>query len=43
MLPAGSAVGAMLQLPAADGAFPGVISLYSIIHLTASERAARAR
>jgi SAM-dependent methyltransferase len=33
------AVGSMLQLPAADGAWSGIIALYSIIHLTAAERA----
>lgn len=31
--------GSMLQLPAADDAWSGVIALYSIIHLTADERA----
>ena len=33
------AVGSMLQLPAADGAWSGIIALYSIIHLTAGQRA----
>lgn len=32
------AVGSMLQLPAADDAFSGVIALYSVIHLAASQR-----
>jgi SAM-dependent methyltransferase len=32
-------IGSMLQLPAADAAWAGVVSLYSIIHLTADERA----
>ena len=29
----------MLQLPAADGAWSGILALYSIIHLTAAQRA----
>lgn len=33
-------VGSMLKLPAADGAWAGAIALYSIIHLTAGQRAA---
>jgi SAM-dependent methyltransferase len=33
------AVGSMLALPVADGAWSGVIALYSIIHLTAGQRA----
>jgi SAM-dependent methyltransferase len=33
------AVGSMLQLPAADGAWSGAIALYSIIHLTPGQRA----
>jgi len=33
-------VGSLLQLPAADDAWSGAIALYSIIHLTAAERAA---
>ena len=33
----------MLELPAADGAWAGVVALYSIIHLTADERAAACR
>jgi len=33
------AVGSMLQLPVTDGAWSGVIALYSIIHLTAADRA----
>lgn len=37
------AVGSMLQLPAADGAWSGVVALYSIIHLTAAERAQACR
>jgi SAM-dependent methyltransferase len=36
-------VGSMLQLPAADDAWSGAIALYSIIHLTADERAAACR
>lgn len=32
------AVGSMVQLPAADGAWSGIIALYSIIHLTSGER-----
>lgn len=32
-------VGSMLRLPAADDAWSGAIALYSIIHLTAAERA----
>lgn len=32
------AVGSMVQLPAADGAWSGIIALYSIIHLTSRER-----
>lgn len=32
-------VGSMLDLPAADGSWAGVVSLYSIIHLTVAERA----
>lgn len=31
-------IGSMLRLAAADGAWAGVVSLYSIIHLTAHER-----
>jgi SAM-dependent methyltransferase len=37
------AAGSMLQFPAADGALSGIIALYSIIHLTASERARACR
>jgi SAM-dependent methyltransferase len=37
------AVGSMLQLPAADGAWSGIIALYSIIHLTAVCRARACR
>ncbi len=37
------AVGSTLQLPAADGAWSGVIALYSIIHLTAGDRALACR
>jgi SAM-dependent methyltransferase len=37
------AVGSMLRLPVADGAWSGVIALYSIIHLTAGERALACR
>jgi SAM-dependent methyltransferase len=33
------AVGSMLELPVAEGAWAGAIALYSIIHLTADERA----
>jgi ubiquinone/menaquinone biosynthesis C-methylase UbiE len=33
-------VGTMLSLPVADAAWAGVVSLYSIIHLTPAERAA---
>jgi ubiquinone/menaquinone biosynthesis C-methylase UbiE len=33
-------VGSMLRLPAAEGAWAGAIALYSIIHLTAGQRAA---
>jgi hypothetical protein len=33
----------MLQLPAGDGAWSGVVSLYSIIHMTTEERAAASR
>jgi len=36
-------VGSMLQLPAADDAWSGAIALYSIIHLTADERAIACR
>ncbi|HEY2579514.1 MAG TPA: methyltransferase domain-containing protein [Streptosporangiaceae bacterium] len=36
-------VGSMLALPAADGAWAGAIALYSIIHLTAAERATACR
>jgi ubiquinone/menaquinone biosynthesis C-methylase UbiE len=36
-------VGSMLQLPAADSSWGGAILLYSIIHLTAQERAAACR
>lgn len=32
------AVGSMLQLPAAAGAWSGIIALYSIIHLTSGKR-----
>ena len=32
------AVGSMLQLPAADGAWSGIVALYSIIHLTPAGR-----
>lgn len=35
--------GSMLQLPAADGAWSGIIALYSIIHLTVSQRAQACR
>jgi SAM-dependent methyltransferase len=37
------AVGSMVALPAADGAWSGVIALYSIIHLTAADRARACR
>jgi len=37
------AVGSMLALPAADGAWAGVIALYSIIHLSVEERATACR
>jgi SAM-dependent methyltransferase len=37
------AVGSMLRLPAAHGAWSGAIALYSIIHLTASQRASACR
>lgn len=37
------AAGSMLELPAADAAYSGVIALYSIIHLTADERARACR
>jgi ubiquinone/menaquinone biosynthesis C-methylase UbiE len=37
------AAGSMLQLPAADGALSGILALYSIIHLTAGERARACR
>jgi SAM-dependent methyltransferase len=37
------AAGSMLELPAADGALSGIIALYSIIHLTAGERARACR
>jgi len=33
----------MLELPAADSAWSGILALYSIIHLTASERARACR
>ncbi len=36
-------VGSMLDLPAADGTWAGVVALYSIIHLTAEERATASR
>jgi SAM-dependent methyltransferase len=36
-------VGSMLQLPAADDAWSGAIALYSIIHLTADQRAIACR
>jgi SAM-dependent methyltransferase len=32
-------VGSMLRLPAGDGAWAGAVALYSVIHLTAAERA----
>jgi SAM-dependent methyltransferase len=37
------AVGSMLQLPVGDGAFAGLAALYSIIHLTAGQRAQACR
>jgi SAM-dependent methyltransferase len=37
------AVGSMTKLPAADDAWSGAIALYSIIHLTADERAMTCR
>jgi SAM-dependent methyltransferase len=37
------AAGSMLQLPLADGAWSGVIALYSIIHLTSDDRARACR
>jgi SAM-dependent methyltransferase len=37
------AVGSMTKLPAADDAWSGAIALYSIIHLTADERAIACR
>ena len=37
------AAGSMLQLPAAGGALSGIIALYSIIHLAASDRARACR
>lgn len=37
------AVGSMLQLPVADGAWSGIVALYSIIHLTAGDRAQACR
>jgi SAM-dependent methyltransferase len=37
------AVGSMLRLPAADGAWSGVVALYSIIHLSAAGRARACR
>lgn len=36
------AVGSILALPAADDAWSGAVALYSIIHLSAAERAAPA-
>jgi ubiquinone/menaquinone biosynthesis C-methylase UbiE len=36
-------VGSMLQLPAADNTWTGAVLLYSIIHLTAAERAVACR
>lgn len=36
-------VGSMLRLPVGDGAWAGVVALYSIIHLTADERAIACR
>lgn len=35
--------GSMLQIPVADGALAGVVALYSIIHLSAQERASACR
>jgi SAM-dependent methyltransferase len=37
------AAGSMLELPAPDAAWSGIIALYSIIHLTAAERARACR
>jgi len=37
------AAGSMLELPAADAAWSGIVALYSIIHLAASERARACR
>ncbi|HUY49969.1 MAG TPA: class I SAM-dependent methyltransferase [Streptosporangiaceae bacterium] len=37
------AVGSMLALPVADGAWSGAVALYSIIHLTAGQRAIACR
>ena len=37
------AVGSMLQLPVADGAWSGAVALYSIIHLTVGQRAVACR
>lgn len=37
------AVGSMLQLPVADGAWSGAVALYSIIHLAAGDRALACR
>jgi SAM-dependent methyltransferase len=37
------AVGSMLRLPAAEGAWAGAVALYSIIHLAAGERAVACR
>lgn len=36
-------VGSMLQLPAIDGAWAAVVAMYSIIHLTATERVTACR
>jgi ubiquinone/menaquinone biosynthesis C-methylase UbiE len=36
-------VGSMLRLPTTDGAWSGAVALYSIIHLTAPERASACR
>jgi ubiquinone/menaquinone biosynthesis C-methylase UbiE len=36
-------VGSMLELPAGDAAWAGAVALYSIIHLTAAERATACR
>jgi SAM-dependent methyltransferase len=36
-------VGSMLQRPAADDAWSGIVALYSIIHLTAADRALACR